>query len=963
MRIPRIAVRALGVGALALALAAGAAFGQAASGELEGTVLDADGAALPGVTIEAKNDATGIARSTTTGGDGAYKIGALPIGTYTVSYNLDGFGELVQTGVVVNVARTTFIDATLQPAAVAETITVTSEAPLINQEPSIGTVVSQSEIDSLPLNGRQFANLGVLAPGTTLGYNTDPTKPGQLVIQLNAGNGRNVNYQIDGGDNTDDTIGGALQNFNLEAVQEFNIQTMQYKAEFGRSSGGVLSVVTKTGTNELNGSVWGFFRDDSLNSESETEKRTGQGKQAYERQQYGLAIGGPFVRDRAHWFGTYERTDRETNYITAAPGTLSQFSGIVTPIPFEDELVTAKGTVDVNPSNYLQVRYGYQKNDDKYGASPLAHPTSLGTVSNEYESILGSWTSQISTSMLNEFLYQYTSFDNSISADSNDPLIYYPSGFHTGQNLNTPQSTHQRKRQYRDDFSWTTDLWGRRHDWKFGANYIDEPSLGGDFTTGTAGQFIAEDDFVGAEIILIQIYGGFFVDETPVEQLNLYVQDDIYVNDRLTLNVGLRYDQWTGFDLDQRSNEIWQVLATQREITLPHFADFFGDDGVLDEDDDNFAPRLGFTYDVKGDGRHLLRGGYGTFYDFPYTNATILFPAAAVQSEYGLIYEHFNADGIPGFQPGDPLPPNQIEPSLGGPAEVASPSLATPYSDQISLGYSWQVNDWLGLNIEAVSIDYHDIPYRFRANPGVDADGDNVWEPDEGEVRLLEPFGVGSNFRMWMGNGRATYDGVNLGARIRRDRWEAQGFYTWSEAEGNVLAGADEFRLTPGEYQSDQGGSRLSRDVSTNPLDPLCGACFGPLFTDAEHRLTFGGLYRAPYGIIVSGLLRYRSALPYNEHAGNNEDLNGDGLALDLRPGVSHVNTGRGFDFTQLDLRVSKGFEFGQDYGIELIVDAFNVLDDENPARPDRFGEATAFAGDPAQGEQQLFQLGVRFRF
>ncbi len=948
----RFAKPSVVVGALLIAaLAAAPALAQSGAGEIEGRVLDADGAVLPGVAVNATNDATGIARGATSGGDGTYQMLGVPIGTYTLTYSLEGFSEVIQQGVVVNVARTTSVDVTLELASVQETITVTSEPPLINQTPSVGTVVSQDEIDNLPMNGRQFANLGALAPGTTLAYNSDPTKPGQLTVNLNGGNGRNVNYVIDGGDNTDDTIGGALQNFNLEAVQEFNIQTMQYKAEFGRSSGGVLSVVTKTGSNELNGSVWGYFRDDSLNSKTETERLAGVEKGTYEREQYGFAIGGPFVKDRAHWFGTYEKTERTTDYTVFTGGDFPTFDGIVVALPFEDELVTAKGTIDVNPENYLQVRYGYQKNDDKYGAGPLTAPDGLGTITNEYESVLGGWTSQISASMLNEFLYQYTSFDNAISADSTAPLIYYPGGFHTGQNLNTPQSTHQRKRQYRDDFTWTMDLGGRRHDWKAGVNYIDEPTLGGDFTTGTAGQFLAEEDALGSEIVLIQIYGGFFVNETPVEQLNLYVQDDWYVNDRLTLNLGLRYDQWTGFDLDQRSNGIWQILHDQRLYTEDYLVDFFDDDGVLDEDDDNFAPRLGFTWDLKGDGRMLLRGGYGTYFDFPYTNATILFPAAAVQSQYGLIFQHENPNGIPGFQPGDPLPANQIEPDLGGPDEVASPTLATPYSDQASLGLSWQVNDWLGLNFEAVSIDYHDIPYRFRPN---------TIDPLTGERRFA-PFGAGSLFRLWMGNGRATYEGFNVGGRIRQEDFELQGFYTYSEAEGNVLAGADEFRITGGEYQADVGGARTRRDVSCNPLDPLDSMCFGPLYTDAKHRITLGGIYRGPWEMVYSGVLRYRSALPYDEHA--DADLNGDGYNLDLRPGVPHVNTGRGFDFTQLDLRVSREFDIGEDFGIELIVDAFNVFNDENPAVPDRFGVATAFAGDPGQGEQQLFQLGVRFRF
>src|SRR5262249_25029577 len=154
---------------------------------------------------------------------------------------------------------------------VAEMVTVSSEAPLVRTDPAIGAVISQQELQTLPLNGRQFANVAVLAPGTQLAYNTDPTKPGQLTVQVSGGRGRNVNYIMDGGDNTDDTIGGALQNFSLESVQEFKIQTQQFKAEYGRSTGGVLNVVTKTGSNQFHGSAFEYFRDKSLNSETESE--------------------------------------------------------------------------------------------------------------------------------------------------------------------------------------------------------------------------------------------------------------------------------------------------------------------------------------------------------------------------------------------------------------------------------------------------------------------------------------------------------------------------------------------------------------------------------------------------------------------------------------------------------------------------------------------------------------------
>jgi len=224
---------------------------QAGSGSLTGKVMDEEGGVLPGTRVVATQKDTGLSKVTLTGPDGRYRFPALPVGTYTVNAELSGFAPLVVEDVVVNVATTLTLDLTLKLAAVTEQVTVTAEIPLVATSPAVGTVVSQEELENLPLNGRQFANLGILAPGTNLAVNPDPTKPGQLTIALNGGIGRNVNFIIDGGDNTDDTIGGALQNFNLEAVQEFKIQTMQYKAEYGRSSGGVLTVVTKTGTNEF----------------------------------------------------------------------------------------------------------------------------------------------------------------------------------------------------------------------------------------------------------------------------------------------------------------------------------------------------------------------------------------------------------------------------------------------------------------------------------------------------------------------------------------------------------------------------------------------------------------------------------------------------------------------------------------------------------------------------------------
>jgi outer membrane receptor protein involved in Fe transport len=944
--------------ALLLALVPVAAFAQTSGAVLTGRAADASGGALPGVTVTVTNNATGVSRTVITETDGTYRTPTVLAGRYTVTAELAGFSTVTVRDLDLNVATTRELDFTLQTAAVQEAITVTAEAPLIADSPSLGTVVSQEELENLPLNGRQFANLASLAPGTSLGFNPDPTKPGQFVVAMNGGIGRNVNYLIDGGDNTDDTIGGALQNFNLEAVQEFKVQTQQYKAEFGRSTGGVLTVVTKTGSNELSGTIYGFYREEALNSETESESRNNAGKTAYERKQYGLSVGGPIVRDRAHFFATYDTTDRQTLF-SLSPATRAIFPDLPNAVanPYDDQMITAKATWAVTPAQQLQFRYGHQDYKDVYSATPLSAPDNIGLLDSKYRSFLAGHTASVGTSMVNDFLYQYSTFDNAIVPVTDAPTQVFANGVNAGQNFNTPQTTEQIKHQFKDDLSFPLTIAGSRHDMKVGVNYIHEPTLGGSFSSGLVGRYTYLGNTLDSPITRIEVNSGFNQFSTPIDQYSVYVQDDWHLTDRLQLNLGLRYDLWQGFDLDQTSNPIWQTLTTQTTYNEDYLEDFRGSSG-LEDDTNNFGPRLGFTYDLFGNGRQMVRGGWGLYYDFPYTNATILFPTAAVQSDFGQTYLHVNSTGIRNadgslYRIGQPLPANQLgNISRPVPNEVASPSIEAPQSTQASLGWSGQLSPTLGVTVDLVHIEYRNVPFRFRGNP---------INPATGQRRFPQ-FG---NFRIWYGEGEADYDGVNLGIRSRvANRLELQGFYTWSEATGNVLAGADEFRLTATLHQPDLSAVP---DQSVNPLNPACDACFGPLNTDATHRVTLSALYRAPWALNLAGILRYRSAFPYTEWAG--VDQNGDGFAFDLPAGVDHVNNRRGEDMTQLDLRVSREFQVGGGFGIEAMAEVFNVLNDENPYRfignrsASNFGQPTVFAGDPLQGEQRLIQLGVRIKY
>ena len=296
-------------------LTCASAFAQETNGTITGRVVDQQGSAVPGATVTAKSATTGFTRTEVSDSEGVYRLSALPVGIYDVTAELQGFTTVSKKGVEVNVGQTQAIDFPLKVAQLAETVNVTGATPLIQTTASsVGAVVDVKRIESLPLNGRQFANLAATVPGVGLSFHSDPTKSTQYAPLVNGGAGRNINYQIDGGDNNDDTVGGQLQAFPLEAIEQFNFQTQRFKAEYGRSNGGVLSVVTKSGTNLWTGSAFEFFRDKSMNALTETEKLpqingTGAGGQGrlppepVRRQLRRPDREGPgalLLRDRAH---------------------------------------------------------------------------------------------------------------------------------------------------------------------------------------------------------------------------------------------------------------------------------------------------------------------------------------------------------------------------------------------------------------------------------------------------------------------------------------------------------------------------------------------------------------------------------------------------------------------------------------------------------------------------------------
>src|SRR5580765_1246544 len=472
-------------------LLASSAFAQQSSGNITGRVLDPQGSGIAGATVTATNPETGFVRTETSDNAGTYRLAGLPVAVYEVRVETPGFATMLQKEVEVSVAQTLKIDFKLRIANLAQEVEVTGALPLVDAtNSSVGRVLDPRRMQDLPINGRQFANLAATLPGVGLGFHSDPSKGTNYAPLINGGAGRNINYQIDGGDNNDDTVGGLLQQFPLEAIEEFHFETQRFKAEYGRSNGGVMNVVTKSGTNQFQGTMFELFRDKSMNALTENEMLAGvkAGKEGtkgdYRRNQFGGSFGGPLMLNRAHFFFALERTQQDTTQTVNTQGLFQAQDGVFS-TPARDNLGTVKGTATLNPAQYLSVRYGRNTNSYVFGAGPTATPDNWGDAENRFNSINVNHNWVLRGAKLNEAVFQYSNFGNVIAERTKAANLVFLNGVQTGSNLSTPQSTDQVKYQIRDDFSWLmAGHGGVGHTFKAGVNFINEPRLFADVASG-----------------------------------------------------------------------------------------------------------------------------------------------------------------------------------------------------------------------------------------------------------------------------------------------------------------------------------------------------------------------------------------------------------------------------------------------------------------------------------------------
>lgn len=929
-----VALASLFVPTLALAQAAD-------TGAIDGHVFDEQKAAVPGAVVTARNVATGQVRSATTSSQGTFRLASLPAATYEVSVELTGFAKQTRKAQV-QVASTVALDFTMSVSGQTETVTVVGEAPLVQTTTSdVGQVITTRMVENIPLNGRKFQDLSLLVPGTRPANYYDPTKTEVGGISYGGATGRNVIINVDGGDNNDGVVRGLLQQFSAEAIQEYKVTTQRYSAEYGRSTGGVVNVITKSGTNDLRGSLFYQWRNDSLNSLGYFEELQGLDKPEFKQQQFGGTIGGPISKDKAFYFLSYERNMRDQSAIVDTGGVLPAEEGPVAQ-PFRNNLLTAKLNFQLNDSNSLVARYSLEdqkRENDFVGGNVLESSGAINT--NKIHSGIIKNTTTFGASKVNELLVMVQRFENNITANDNtNPQIVTPD-FTFGANANTPQQTIQKRFQIKDDFAFRKENWGGDHDFKVGGELI-RSHYGGFFVPTLYGNFNFSQTLPSLDAYLNAIADTFTGSAGDNEfddnwtYVAGYVQDDWHVTPRLTLNLGLRYEIQTG----PYTNE-FDTLARRSLVEAGFNAD-------RSQDKNNFGPRAGFAYDVKGDGRTVVRGGYGRYYDEIFQNITL--------------YEYWSNVNSPTFfvsASPPPFTPNQyqanrdairnsfIDPSFAGQQlRLTSPNLRQPSNDQYNVGFSQAIGQKASIDVDYVYAKGNDEIHRWRINTAQNLSTElspvGQFEP------TLGPFIVEGN------RGRSKFQGLYVAGKVRSDRAYVIGTYAWSEAK-NI---ADGFNTLPADITNQNS----EMDYNWTP-------------NDIRHRATLAAVYQMGAGFQFSTGVQWNTGKPFNPLAG----LGGIRAAVrandpatgQMFPRNECVIGGedkcRSDDYFTWDLRLSKMFKMGGARELEIFGQVFNLTNHTNFNRDTYVNTFTSpNFGNPTSiidNSQRQAELGARFRF
>ena len=985
---------------VALAFISPPAMAQTTTGVISGTITDAQGGVLPGVTVTARNTDTGLVRTVVTEADGRFRFAALPPGPYELKADLSGFGPVTVPALTLNTSSEVTRNITMQVVGVQESVTVTGEAPIIEvTKTEVSGVVTQDQMQNLPLATRQPMDLALLLPGT----NQDAARARKANTNIGAGaftNGSGL--LVDGVWNKEGNTGEPRQDFPQSAIQEFKVFLSQSPAEYGWTAGGTVSMATKSGTNQFHGEGFEQFQNQALGVQDPFGKKAGNPKPSSNKSQYGGTFGGPIVKDKIHFFQSAEGSDLHQSDTVIVP--LPQFYGWangVFPSPETNRMTFTRGDVQVSPKQSFFARYAWQVSNftcEGCGASsPAVWFGGAGGIKQKRYSLAGAHTYILSPRVLNEFHGQYTNyhfrahppgvdpaddlFDNSTKRTGPLTQVYsFPSAsWGTSGNFYTEHIA----RELRDDLSITAGS----HNMKFGAAFLrnglwgdNRPALG-TWTFGADQPF--NPNQVKYDAATLTALGSTFAPVpgsvrqytatllplpvfTPHDLLSEYVQDEWKAAAGVTVNFGLRYDyEFHAFNQgisasskDFQGNLVLPFAGTPLDIAAT------GVDFSKRGDKKDWGPRVGVAWDLRQNGSTVVRGDYGIYY-----NPTNLGLESAELANFKQLSLTIANPTYP--DPYGGRDPKTFVSTAPQNIQVMRNDLKMQRSIAYSGGVSQSLSSDLAIHVDGIynKMDRYPMAVDVNARPGAFSNATLQFaatgpRPLQQFARVYQVQPIG-----WA-NYKAMY--VRLEKRFDK-RYMYLVSYTLAASRGLINSSSTSATIV--------NAGDISQDI-------------GPNNNDRRHALVASGSVLLPWDVMVAEVFTYRSTMPFSAVSGL--DINGDSAVTDYVPGttrnifnrgnnegamaavnawrvinrlaplpVSQLDTNEYYD---LDLRASKAVPLGGGRRVELSLSVFNVLNRTNllfnvnssiitNALSPNFGTIQS-----ALNKRQA-QLGVRFTF